>query len=385
MGKIFQRKDRNSKDWYLSYYEPNGRRIKKKIGPSKKLAQASLDKINVSIAEGRYLEVKKQDKLKFKDFANEYLELHSKVNNRSWRKSDLRNITALNKFFSNNYLNEISQHMIEKFKADRAKEVMPATVNRHLACLKSIFNKAKAWNKFSGENPVKNVKLFKENNQRLRFLEKEEIVKLLANCNKHLKPIVIIGLNTGMRKGEILGLKWRDIDIRRGIIHLLNTKNGEIREVPVNEQVKTALIRTKKHPESQYVFCKTNGKQLKFINTSFFTALKKSGINNDSDKEKIVFHSLRHSFAAHLAMAGVDMNTIRELLGHKSLKMTMRYSHLSPSHKQRAVDILNKRMNNMWQDEVDIKQNLPEGMTLKEPNSPHIVPEDKMRESSIRV
>jgi len=341
MGKVFQRTDRSLKDWYISYYEPSGRRVKKKIGPIKKLAEASLKKIEVSIAEGKYLEIKKQNKIKFKDFANEYLELHSKVNNRSWRKSDLRNIAALNKVFANKDLHEITPHMIEQFKAHRAKEVSPATVNRHLSCLKSIFSKAIAWDKFDGENPVKKIKLFKENNQRLRFLEKNEIKCLLTNCTKHLRPIVIIALHTGMRKGEVLGLKWCDLDFKRGIIYLYDTKNGEKREVPINEHVKTALLRTKRNPKSPYMFCKENGEPYKFINTSFFTALKKSGI------KKFRFHDLRHTFASHLVMSGVDLNTVRELLGHKSLKMTLRYSHLSPSHKQRAVDVLSKSMGDM--------------------------------------
>lgn len=193
-----------------------------------------LNKRKIEIAEGKFLDKKKDEKLKFEIFAEEYLELHSKVNNKSWRKSDLLNIQVLNKTFTGKYLQEIIPYFVEKFKAERAKEVAPATVNRNLACLQSIFNKAIAWGKFSGENPVRKVKLFKENNQRLRFLEKEEMSKLLGNCNKTLRSIVILAINTGMRKGEIMGLKWRDIDFQRGIIYLYYTKNGEKREIPIN-------------------------------------------------------------------------------------------------------------------------------------------------------
>ena len=231
--------------------------------------------------------------------------------------------------------------MIERFKTERIKEVSPATVNRHLACLKSMFNKAIQWGKVE-ENPVKKVKLLKEHNKRLRYLEKEEIVRLLARCSKRLRPIVVLALNTGMRKGEILGLKWQDIDFKRGIIYLYNTKNSERREIPINEMAKTALIRTPKHPESPYVFCDKNGRSFGSIRKSFFTAMKKSGIIN------FRFHDLRHSFASHLVMSGVDLNTVRELMGHKSLEMTLRYAHLSPDHKRRAVDILDKQMVTIW-------------------------------------
>jgi integrase len=122
----------------------------------------------------------------------------------------------------------------------------------------------------------------------------------------------------------------------------LNTKNGEKREIPINEQVKSALIKVRKHPESPYIFCNKDGKPFGDIKKSWLTALNKSGIL------KFRFHDLRHTFASHLVMSGVDLNTVRELMGHKSLEMTLRYSHLSPDHKKRAVDILGKRMDTIW-------------------------------------
>lgn len=182
-----------------------------------------------------------------------------------------------------------------------------------------MLNKAIQWGKLE-KTPFKAVKLLKENNKRLRYLEKEEIVRLLSRCSKRLRPIVVLALNTGMRKGEILGLKWQDIDFRRGIIYLYNTKNGEKREIPINEMVKTALLRTLKHPDSPCVFCDKDGKPVGNIRKSFFTAMRKSGIIS------FRFHDLRHSFASHLVMAGVDLNTVRELMGHKTLEMTLRYA-----------------------------------------------------------
>ena len=159
-------------------------------------------------------------------------------------------------------------------------------------------------------------------------------MKLLSKCNKRLKPIVIIALNTGMRRGEILNLRWRDIDIKRGIIYIRNTKSKENREIPVNEQVKTALIRTRKHPASEFVFHHKDGSQIKNIKKGYWTALNKSGIKGAN------FHTTRHTFVLHLVMAGAGLNTVREFLGHKTLKITLRYAHLSPTHKKRAADTL---------------------------------------------
>jgi len=336
---------------YYIVYSANGRRKTEHIGKDKKLAEQVLHKRLTEIAENKFLDIKKEQKVKFEDFADEYVELYLKANNFAWERSAKHNIKWLKQFFSGKYLHEITPMLVEKFKAERAKQVKsaktgkaksikPATVNRSLSCLRSIFNRAISWGKFSGENPVKKVKFFKENNARLRYLEKNEIERLIANCSSKLKPIVIVALNTGMRKGEMLNLKWHDIDFRHNIIYLNKTKNGERREVPMNGFVSKALIAVRKNPQSEYIFPHHGDKPSDF-RKSFFTALKKSGIVD------FRFHDLRHTFASQLVMSGVDLNTVRELLGHKSLEMTLRYSHLSPDHKKRAVDILGQSIHKL--------------------------------------
>ena len=333
MGKPFQRKDRNDKDWYISYYEPGGNRIKRRIGPSKKLAEAALSKIEVALAEGRYLEVKNQDKLPFERFADEYLRTHC-LNKKSFHSYHDLHVRILKVAFKGKCLDEIKPLDIEKFKNARLEQVSPATVNRSLACLKSMFNRAIVWGRYEGVNPSTRVKMCKEKNIRLRYLEKEEITRLVENCSEDLRPIVIMAVNTGMRRGEILNLKWHDVDFKRDVISLLETKSDEKREVPMNEAVKDALIKVRKNPKSPYIFCYKNGEQVKDIRKSFWTALKKSGIKD------FRFHDLRHSAASHLVMAGIDLNTVREILGHKTIEMTLRYAHLSPNHKKHAVDVL---------------------------------------------
>ena len=198
-----------------------------------------------------------------------------------------------------------------------------------------MFNKAVIWDK-TKNNPMSRIKLFKENNQRTRFLEKEEISKLLLCCNKQLRSIAILALNTGMRKSEILNLKWHDCDIKRGIIYLRHTKSGKRREIPMNREVKDLLFRIPKNPENAYLFGNKEGKAYVNIRKAFENALKKAGIQD------FRFHDLRHTFASQLVMSGVDLNTVRELLGHSSLKMTLRYAHLSSNHKKQAVETLDQ-------------------------------------------
>ncbi|MBU0881350.1 MAG: site-specific integrase [Candidatus Omnitrophica bacterium] len=200
-----------------------------------------------------------------------------------------------------------------------------------------MFNKAIEWGK-ADENPVRKVKLFKENNKRIRYLEKEQIRPFLDACVPHLKSIVIVALHTGMRKSEIFGLKWQNIHLEREIIYILQTKSGERQQVPMSNIVQKTLISVPKHPDSAYIFCNKDGRPYTNVRKSFDAALKKCGIID------FHFHDLRHTFASQLVMAGVDIKTVQELLRHKSIEMTMRYAHLSPDHKKKAVDILGQRI-----------------------------------------
>ena len=306
MGKTFQRKDRNDKDWYISFYEPTGRRVKRRIGPSKKVAEAALCKVEVAIAEGKYLELKKQNKTKFEDFLEEYYRLHC-AGLKSCRKTHDTYRKQFKEIFKGKFLNEITVYDIEQYKTQRRQEVAVATVNRSMSFLRCLFNKAIDWGRYEGFNPVSKVKFFKENNARLRYLEKEEIARLLSFCDGNLKAIVSLALNTGMRRGEIFDMKWEYVDFRVRVIYLLDTKSGETREIPMNDEVVKILSGIKKHSNSPYVFWTKNGKRIDDIRKSFWTALGKSGI------KEFHFHDLRHTFASQLVMSGVDLNTVREL------------------------------------------------------------------------
>jgi integrase len=194
-----------------------------------------------------------------------------------------------------------------------------------------MFNKAIEWEMMQS-NPMKKVKLLKENNERLRYLSQEQIKDLYENRCDHLKPIVLTALYTGMRRGEILKLKWEDVDFDQKIIFVRNSKNGQLREIPMNNLLVNELKNIKF--KSPYVFCNENRKPFGSVRKSFDSALRRAGI------EDFCFHDLRHTFASHLVMSGVDLLTAKELLGHMTIKMTLRYAHLSPFHKSAAVESL---------------------------------------------
>lgn len=315
-------------NWYIDYYVA-GRRKREMIGPNKRLAQSVLAKRKLQIAENRFLDVRKMGRIRFEELADLYLD-YSKTNKRSWTR-DRTSIRALSQLLREKYLNDITPLLIENYKKKRLAEVKPATVNRELACLKHMFTKAVEWDKIE-DNPIKKVKLLREDNERFRWLRKYEVQKLCDNCAEHLKPIVLMALHTGMRRGEILKLKWEDVDLDQGIVLVKHTKNNEIREIPLNNLLTNILKQIK--IRSPYVFSRQDGKPYGTIRRSFESALKKAGIKN------CCFHDLRHTFSSHLVMSGVDIMTVRELLGHKSLRMTMRYSHLSQSHKRSAIELL---------------------------------------------
>ena len=233
--------------------------------------------------------------------------------------------------------------LVEQYQTGRLKKGnKPASVNRVLAVLSHMFTKAVEWEMVEEEilKKIRRVKMLPEHNRRLRYLSKEECQKLINACEPHLQPIIIAALNTGMRKGEILNLKWENIDLRNGFILLEITKNGDRRELPVNNTLRACLQSLQRRLDVPYVFYdKATGKPYKFIRRSFNTACRRAGIRD------FRFHDLRHTFASHLVMAGVDITTVKELLGHKSLTMTLRYAHLAPSHKVKAVGVLDGVIN----------------------------------------
>lgn len=327
---------RNKIFWVDYYFE--GKRRREKVGADRRLAELALQKRKIEIAEGRFLDKKRTEKILFEDFADTFLELHSKINKKPRvyiRDKSL--IRHLNEFLIGKHLHEITPMDIERYKAERSKKVNVATVNREVACLKCILNKAIEWGKTT-VNPVRKVKLFKENNKRTRYLECEEINKLIEASSGHIKSIITVAVNTGMRKSEILNLKWENVDLDKGIIYLLDTKNGEKREVKANESVKKVLKEMAQKSGSDYVFCNRKERPFQDIRKSFSTVLGRCGIIN------FRFHDLRHTFASQLVMLGVDIKTVQELMGHKTIEMTLRYSHLSPDHKNKAIELLGKKI-----------------------------------------
>ena len=330
---------RNSIYWIR--YSVNGKQRRESTDSVKKEdARLLLAKRLQEIAEGKEPEIKKIKNHTFEELAIEYFKWCERQ--RSFKSKRLF-IKQLVDTFGHLQLRFINTRLIEQYQTDRTnKGNKPATVNRLLATLKHCIPKGYQWEMLSDDTlkRVRQVRLLEENNRRLRYLSKDECQELLSHCQGNTRAIVITALNTGCRKGEILSLKWDNVDLKHGFILLDITKNGDRREIPINDTLRHTLQGLTRRLDIPYVFHDAiTGKPYQDVKRSFNTALRKAGIKD------FHFHDLRHTFASHLVMAGVDITTVSRLLGHKSLTMTLRYSHLAPEHLSNAVNVLDSTLN----------------------------------------
>ncbi len=363
MARIYKR----GKIWYLDI-RVKGRRIRRRVGTSKKVAELALKDAEVKVARHEFGFVRKDiiiDKL---------LELFLEYSQANHRPGTARRFRAVVDNFRHfldantgiTFLSEITPETIEQYKIYRKdpdsnsfnnrpaksgkdtkptlKRVTPDTINFELKTLTNIFNRAINWG-YLTENPVREVKKLKVSNSKpVRFLTVEECRRLLDACPEDMYPIFFTYLNTGMRKSELINLEWDDIDFKRKKIKIQwkefwQPKSGE-REIPMNQGLYDLLLRLRKENDkslkSSFVFPHSDGSRIRIkLREKMIEIANKAKIKNLTR-----LHSLRHTFASHLVMKGVDLPTVKELMGHANIQTTMIYSHLAPDHLADAVDKL---------------------------------------------
>lgn len=273
--------------------------------------------------------------------------------------------------FLNKQLSDITAYSIEKWRNQKKKAgLADSTINGYVASLKAALSRAVDWDLLDGHD-LQKVKALKSDNTVVRFLSGDELERLTStmrerdkrikderdNANKfrqqrgyelfpelreqrfadHIEPIVLLTMHTGLRKSEVLGLRWDHVDLERKFITIEagNAKSGKIRHISLNPTALNVLKDWHEfHVDTVHVFEGEEGKALTDIKKGWTKLLKEAEIEN------FRFHDLRHHFASMLAMAGADMNSIRELLGHSSMEMTLRYAHLAPEHKAAVVNLI---------------------------------------------
>jgi integrase len=287
------------------------------------------------IAEGKWFEKTLDESKTFDDLMNLLIN-YSQKNCKS--KAYLSSAKVLNGFFGSYSLSEITPRLWKQFRDMREAEgIKPSAINRDLAAFKRAFNLACSeeygWFK---SNPVSSIKQEKGVTKRDRWIGKEEEDILLSNSPSWLREIILFALNTGMRRGEILNLSWKAVDLPRRTITVMESKNGEKRTIPMNETV-YALLKEKGKIRligRDWVFRSPLSKARLFnqaLERAFSNCVKKTGI------EDLHFHDLRHSFGTRLSQKGEDALTIKALMGHKTLLMTSRYVHHNVESLRKAV------------------------------------------------
>jgi len=243
-------------------------------------------------------------------------------------------------------LKEISTFDIERLKSYMMKAgKSPRTIQYVMTTLGQIFRHAQKFGCHSGEIPTLSVKKIRFDNKRVRFLSLEEshrLLNALKESSQQLYEMALISLHCGLRAGEIFSLQWKDVDLEHGLITLLDTKSGRTRTLSMTDDIKEIL--TLEGEREGIVFPARNGRRIDKISNSFFKAVDKAGLNNGvtDRRQKVTFHTLRHTFASWLVMEGISLYQVKELLGHASLTMTERYSHLAPDKNRLAAETMGK-------------------------------------------
>ncbi|OGG47814.1 MAG: hypothetical protein A3F84_12795 [Candidatus Handelsmanbacteria bacterium RIFCSPLOWO2_12_FULL_64_10] len=353
------RKDEKSGKWLVDVWI-GVHRIRRLL-PDKRTAELLEKDLKVKEARGEYLGIREVKAVTFEAFSRDYLE-YARTNLSPGRYDLVESVNrvALVPFFGPRYLKDITPKLVEDFKTEQAKRIKPSSVNEYLSILRAMFTLAVKWGHVK-ENPARHVKWLTVDAVEPPSLSAEESNRLLEVCRegRNLYTFTALGLNTGMRVGEILNLTWADVDLRRRIVKVRpkteagevkawRVKTGDLRDIPVNDALADVLSRHPRRllkPEKQgedakaspYVLVAPDGGP--YTREAMRLALEKAG-KRAGLSIHVHPHLLRHTFGTTLAASGVDLDTIRRLMGHTDITMTMRYLHSAPNRLAGAVENL---------------------------------------------
>lgn len=315
--------------WFSIMFE--GQRTRESLKTdNKKVAEKLYAKVLTDIVAGRYFEATEAKTRKFDEMVARYLSKHA-------HSRDIYTTKPLLNSFGGYTLAQITTPLIAEYQDERLEEVKEATVYQELSLLRRMFNVARRRWKWVKENPVSDGDLsfsVGSRNARDRWLTVEEELTLLEKATNPawLRPLLIAALHTGMRRGEVLSLTWMNIDLKRNILRVERSKNGEKRSIPLSRTLQETLKAIKVREISGRVFPVS----VRSLRVAFERALGKAEIKD------FHFHDLRHTFATRLVQNGVDLYKVKELLGHKTVAMTMRYAHHYSESLRSSVEVLDE-------------------------------------------
>ena len=342
------RKDKKSGKWLVDVWV-DVHRIRRLL-PDKRTAELVEKDMKLKEARAEYLDIREVKNVRFEAFSPDYLKyVDTNLSPGRYRLAENVNQAVLIPFFGPRYLKEITPRLVEDFKTEKAKKLKASTVNEYLNILRAMFTLAVKWGHVK-ESPFKVVKTLRLDAVEPPHLSVEEANLLLDACRMHrdLYAFTALGLHTGMRIGEIVNLTWADVDVGQKVakvrpkteglhVRRWRVKTGDIREIPINGFLAEVLARHPRHITSPYVLHRSDGTPytVTFMGRPIAKAGKRAGLS-----VHVHPHLLRHTFGTALAANGYDIDTIRKLMGHTDIKMTMRYLHAAPNRMRAAVESL---------------------------------------------
>jgi integrase len=335
-------KSENRHIYWIDYYDENGIRKRESTGSSSQsFAKEYLTNKLDEVAHRKKLPERYIPKIKFSDFVDsDYIPIHAKG---SKYEANIKGICSkLKKNFGEKFLHEINSRMIEIYKKERMGKVAENTINNELNTLSGIFTKAIEWGKAS-INPVHRVKRFriKERKRILEQWEQEALIMASAKEQKapHLQGMVIFDLYTGLRKEELLTLKWSDVDFENDQVHVRAEIAKYNKDRYVDLAIQALIVLRSLPKRGDYVFCDKQGKPFKNFRRSFESAVTRAKLKD------VVIHDLRRTYGSNCVMAGVSLATVQKWMGHSSINTTIKhYGHLAQSFRKEEVKKLEGRM-----------------------------------------
>ena len=370
-----------AKTYYLRYRNDTGKRRALKLGvhgPLKPLTARELAyKMLSEVAHGKDPSGSRQKKKSGTDTLGGYIDKVYSPWVQSHQKSGALTVNMINSAFTGMLpkpLSELSPFLFEKWRKSRLdRGNKPVATNRYIAALRGALTKAVEWG-YLESNPLTGVKSLGIDKRTVdRYLDSDEQERLYNALHErderirserrsandwrkkrgykafselddvgyadHLEPMITISLNTGLRRGELFSLNWTEVNFNKRTLSVTSSssKTGEVRHIPINKTVFDVLTKWGMQTDTiGLVFCSKNGKKFTHVNSAWRKLLVMAGIQD------FRWHDMRHHFASQLVMNGIDLNTVRELLGHSDIKMTLRYAHLAPEHKMKAVETLSR-------------------------------------------
>ena len=325
---VFQRKDRSG--WWVSYVDASGKRKKEKVTAfTRTQAMTALSQIKTRIERESILGVKSASEISTADLLKRF---------KAYQKAQLRPTTFVRldgiletlKAALPVQAKEITRRTVADYILKRSETVSAGTVAKEFATLNHALRLAVEWELLT-VNPAQGAKLPRQSEGRTRYLSPTEFKAALEAAPDWMRAPMALAAFTGMRRGEILGLCWKDVDLDGQRVYLTETKNGTLRVLTLNQLAVQVLQSLPVGEPGQLVFPEVNAAHLSVYTRRVFASV---GIEDAS------FHSLRHTAASWLVMEGVDLYAVGRILGHKTPRMTQRYAHLSPGFMAAAVNKL---------------------------------------------